>query len=226
MLLSGQNISLTELTTLQLFGWVAFLASLFFLMKQLPVRAMLATPHMQHMVFGGAACLFFLWLFQVGIVEGLKVHFLWLTAASLTLGFRRALIASSLALLGITLVGIESWQMLGINGVIGVLLPLSVSYLVFNLAFHNLPRHFFVYIFVCAFLTGAMAITLKMATLSGYVYLEGFHDWQSIKDNYLILIVLMLFPEAMLNGMTMTLLVIYKPQWVYSFYDKHYLLEK
>jgi uncharacterized membrane protein len=30
----------------------------------------------------------------------------------------------------------------------------------------------------------------------------------------------------MLNGMTMTLLVIYKPQWVYSFYDKHYLLEK
>jgi uncharacterized membrane protein len=30
----------------------------------------------------------------------------------------------------------------------------------------------------------------------------------------------------MLNGMTMTLLIIYKPQWVYTFYDKFYIDKK
>ena len=62
-----------------------------------------------------------------------------------------------------------------------------------------------------------------MLTLSGYFYLEGMYSWQVIEDNYLVLTSLMLFPEAMFNGMTVTLLVIYKPEWVYTFYDKLYL---
>ena len=67
---------------------------------------------------------------------------------------------------------------------------------------------------------------MKMFLIGGYYYLDGVHDWLTVKDNYLILISLMLFPEAMLNGMTMTLLIIYKPTWVYTFYDKHYLQNK
>ncbi|MFT5313825.1 MAG: putative membrane protein, partial [Paraglaciecola sp.] len=37
---------------------------------------------------------------------------------------------------------------------------------------------------------------------------------------------LMLFMEGMLNGMTITLLIIYRPEWVYTFYDKIYLEKK
>jgi uncharacterized membrane protein len=59
--------------------------------------------------------------------------------------------------------------------------------------------------------------------LSGYFYFDGIYSWQIIEDNYLMLTTLMFFPEAMFNGMTITLLIIYKPEWVYTFYDKLYL---
>ncbi len=62
-----------------------------------------------------------------------------------------------------------------------------------------------------------------MLALSGYFYLDGLYSWHIIEDNYLMISTLMLFPEAMFNGMTITLLIIYKPEWVYTFYDKLYL---
>ncbi|MDU0355269.1 hypothetical protein RS130_16360 [Paraglaciecola aquimarina] len=65
-----------------------------------------------------------------------------------------------------------------------------------------------------------------MLALSGYYFVEGVYDWRTIKDNYLILTTLMLFPEAMFNGMTITILVIHKPEWVYTFHDKFYLDEQ
>lgn len=212
-----------ELSNLQLAAWILYLGTLGWLLKQFPPTQMLASKRMQHLVLGGAVFSFILWSFQVGVLNGLEVHFLGLTALSLMLGFRRALFAGSLALLGVTLIGEESWSMLGVNGLLGVLLPLGISHLVYNLSFHKLPRHFFVYIFVCAFLTGALCIALKMLLMGGYFYLDGLYSWREIKDNYLMLIVLLIFPEGMFNGMSMTLLVIYAPSWVYSFYDKFYL---
>lgn len=180
----------------------------------------------QHMLFGSAACVFFLWLFRTGIYDGLNVHFLWLTALSLLLGFRWAMLSGLIALTGITLIGKESWSMFGINGLFAVSAPIAMSYLIYNLAFHRLPKHFFVYVFVCAFLPGALMLATKMLLLGSFYYLDGQHSWTVVKDNYLVLIPLMLFPEGMLNGMTMTLLVIYKPQWVYTFYDKYYIDNK
>jgi uncharacterized membrane protein len=62
-----------------------------------------------------------------------------------------------------------------------------------------------------------------MLAFSGYFYLDGVYSWQIIENNYLLLTTLMLFPEAMFNGMTITFLIIYKPEWVYTFYDRLYL---
>ena len=177
----------------------------------------------QHLLFGSAAGLFFLWMFRTGIYPGLNVHFLWLTASLLLLGFRLSLLASAFALLGITIIGSEEWQMLGVNGLVGVVIPLAFSYLIYTLTFHRLPKHLFVYIFVTGFFAGAASIALKMGLLGSYFALEGIHNWDVVEDNYLVLIPLLLFPEGMLNGMTMTLLVIYCPHWVYTYQDKYYL---
>lgn len=116
--------------------------------------------------------------------------------------------------------------MFGINGIVGVMVPICSSYLLYSLSFHRLPRHFFVYIFAASFFPGALMIAIKMALLGGYYAIDGVHSWDVIMDNYLVLIPLLLFPEAMLNGMTMTLLIIYKPDWVYTFQDKFYLNKK
>ena len=44
-----------------------------------------------------------------------------------------------------------------------------------------------------------------------------------ISENYLILCAIIWFPEAMLNGMAITLMITYRPHWVKTFYDKDYL---
>jgi uncharacterized membrane protein len=217
---------LASITTLQFIALLGYAACLYFVGRKLPFANLVNDKKVQHLVFGCAASVFCLWIFQTGVYEGLNVHFLWLTALVLVLGFRWAVFSSFIALVGITLIGKESWAMLGINGLLGSLLPLSLSYLVYMFTFYKLPRHVFIYIFICAFLTGAMMIGIKMSLLSGYYYINGDYDWLTIRDNYLILSTLMLFMEGMLNGMTITLLIIYKPQWVYTFYDKLYIEKK
>lgn len=211
------------MTDLQIFAGLISLATCYLIGKKITFSRLVSDKKCQHLVFGSAACVFILWMFRAGIYDGLSVHFLWLSALPLLLGFRWAIFSASLALIGVTLFGKESIDMLGVNFLLGVLAPISVTYGVYSLTFHKLPRHIFVYIFLCAFIPGALTIGIKMLALSGYFYLDGLYTWQVIEGNYLILCTLMFFPEAMFNGMTMTLLIIYKPEWVYTFSDKHYL---
>jgi uncharacterized membrane protein len=195
----------------------------FFVSKKLIFSQLVLDKKCQHLVFGSAACVFILWMFRTGIYDGLNVHFLWLSTLTLLLGFRWAIFSASIALLGVTIFGKESIDMLGVNFLVGILAPISLTYGIYSLTFHKLPRHIFTYIFLCAFIPGALTIALKMLALSGYFYLDGLYSWHIIEDNYLMISTLMVFPEAMFNGMTITLLIIYKPEWVYTFYDKLYL---
>lgn len=211
------------MTHLQLGCLAGFLLLIAIVSKNIAWQQLLANKERQHMLFGSAAAVFFLWIFRTGIFEGLNVHFLWLVALTLTLGFRFSILAATLALVGTTAIGEDSWQMFGVNGLLGIAAPIALSYLIFMVAFHRLPRHLFVYIFICAFFPGALAISLKMALLGGYYVIEDIHSWSVVKDNYLVLIPLLLFPEGMLNGMTMTLLIIYFPSVVYTFHDKFYI---
>lgn len=214
------------LTDLQMLAAVISLAICYMVSKKLILSRLLSDKKCQHLVFGSAVCVFILWMFRTGIYDGLTVHFLWLSALPLLLGFRWAIFSATLALLGVTLFGKESIDMLGVNFLLGVLAPIALTYGFYSLTFHKLPRHIFIYIFLCAFIPGALSIALKMLAFSGYFYLDNMYSWPIIADNYLVLTTLMMFPEAMFNGMTITLLIIYKPEWVYTFYDKLYLDEQ
>ena len=43
------------------------------------------------------------------------------------------------------------------------------------------------------------------------------------RGDFILLLPLMMFPEAFVNGALMTIRVAYRPQWVASFRDQHYL---
>ncbi|MDO6567523.1 energy-coupling factor ABC transporter permease [Alteromonas sp. 1_MG-2023] len=210
------------MTTLQWLGLTLCCLTLVGVIKQISVVGLMGDKHQQHLLFGSAAALFAFWIFKVGIFEGLDVHFVGLSVVTLMLGFRYAILAGTLALLGATAAGFAQWHTLGVNGVLGVMLPVAVTYLVYLVAFHKLPRQLFVYIFVCAFFPGALTIALKTGALAGYYFMEGAYTWDVIYDNFVLLIPLLVFPEALLNGMAITLLVIYQPTWVYTFHDKFY----
>jgi uncharacterized membrane protein len=210
------------MTLLETVCLVLYAGIYLYVLKHIDFKLMLEHKRIQHLVLGAGVVVFVLWLFRAGIYDGLSVHFLWLSALALTLGFRYAVFISGLVLLGITIIGKESWGMLGANGLFGVLVPIGLTYTVFTLSFHKIMRNMFVYVFVCAFFPAALGIAIKMGLIGGFYTLNGTYPWDVVVDNYEVLIPLMLFPEAMLNGMTMTLLVIYKPDWVYTFNDKHY----
>ena len=214
------------MTDLQTAASLISVLLLYLVAKKLPFKQLSTNKQSQHLVFASAVCLWLLWMFQTGIAGSPTVHFLWLSALPLVLGFRWAVVCSVIALLALSLVGIEPINMFGINFLAGCLAPIALTYGIYSLTFHKLPKNIFIYIFLCAFIPGALTITLKMLLLSGYFYLDGVYSWQYVVDNYLMLTTLLAFPEAMFNGMTITLLIIYKPHWVYTFYDKHYLAKK
>lgn len=189
-------------------------------------RAWLADKSRQHLCFGAAIALVPLWMLQAGIKEGLEVHFLGLTTLALVLGWRLSQPMALLSLLLVTVFGVESWNEFGANLLLGVILPIGVSYFVFLLTYSYLYRHLFVYIFVAGFFNAALTIAVKTLAFAGYMTWSGQYPWQTVLDNYVSILPLLLFPEALLNGMAITLLVVFRPQWVCTFYDRDYLINK
>ncbi|GAA0857247.1 energy-coupling factor ABC transporter permease [Aliiglaciecola litoralis] len=215
-----------DISLLQGIAWLLYLLSIVIVIRKISFLDFAHSKKTQHLVLGASISVFGLWIFRVGVTPGLDVHFLWLTAMTLLLGLRWALLSGFITLIVATISGYDSWAMFGVHGLLGVTTPIAVSYLIYNFSFHKLPRHFFVYVFVCAFFAGAAMIALKMLLLGGYYYIDGVYQADVIIDTYLMLIPLLIFSEGMLNGMTMTLLIIYKPTWVYTFYDKYYIQDK
>lgn len=209
------------MSELQLASFIAYITIIVLSIK--PVIGQLKEAKIQHLVFGTAASVAVLWWFRTGIYDGLEIHFLWLTALTLILGWRWAFFSSAISMVLVSLIDIIHWQDIGPYGLLGNVVPITFTYFAYTFAFKHLPRHFFVYTFFCAFFIGAMSMALKMFVMGTYFSTLDVYNWDIIIDNYLILIPLLLFPEGLLNGMTMTILVIYKPEWVKTFYDSQYL---
>jgi len=177
----------------------------------------------QHLVFATTLLLGILWSIQAGIHDGLKLHFLLVTTLVLCHGWRIAMWLCLLPTLFLVVIDKLPLADAGIYAVSHYVLPGLFSYLLFLLSYRYLQRHLFVYIFVAGFLAAALTICFQLLLSSALFYLEGRYDWQTISDNYLLFALLIWFPEALLNGAAVTLMAIYRPDWLRTFYDREYL---
>ena len=200
--------------------WLVLLA---FSLNASLLRTLGAHPLYQHLCLGGAIVLVPLWTLRAGLHEGLEIHFLGLTSLTLLLGWRLALLAPCLTLLLLAYFGVIPLTDIGWQALIGVALPVATSWLLFLGSWAWLPRHLFVYLFVAAFLGGALSISVKVIASALLMGVSGTYSWHTISADYLSIWPLLLFPEALLNGMTMTLLAVYRPHWVNTFFDREYL---
>ncbi len=200
--------------------WLVLLA---FSLNAPLLRTLGAHPLYQHLCLGGAIVLVPLWTLRAGLHEGLEIHFLGLTSLTLLLGWRLALLAPCLTLLILAYFGVIPLADIGWQALIGVALPVATSWLLFLGSWAWLPRHLFVYLFVAAFLGGALSISAKVIAGALLMGVSGTYSWHTISADYLSIWPLLLFPEALLNGMTMTLLAVYRPHWVNTFFDREYL---
>ncbi|NWG87545.1 MAG: energy-coupling factor ABC transporter permease [Hydrogenophilaceae bacterium] len=174
-------------------------------------------------VFAGACvAVLGLWLIKAGIRPGLNFHLLGATA--LTLMFRPwfALLALALILAAVTLMNGE-YAAYPANLLIMAVLPVTVSWGIYRLVDRKLPNHLFIYVFLNGFFGSALAVSLVGLASTGFVALAGAYPLDYLLDNYLPFYLLMAWSEAFATGMLITILVVYKPEWVATFDDRRYL---
>jgi uncharacterized membrane protein len=209
--------------------WAGYLIGCGILLRNIPYEfwpKIKQDKHYQHLVFATVVILLLLWFLRAGIHEDLQVHFLGVTALTLIHGWRIAAFIGSLPLGLMAVLGSINGGDIGIVALVGVIFPILFSTGIFLLSYRFLTHHIFIYIFVAAFINGALTMCFHLLLTSGWIYWEGNVSWQYIVDNYLILMPLMAFPEALLNGMVMTLLIVYQPEWVRTFSEREYMYDR
>ncbi|EIW87518.1 hypothetical protein AGRI_15906 [Alishewanella agri BL06] len=207
----------------QLLSWIlfAFILLRFYPRELLP--RLLQISGYQHLVFASAVALTLLWSVRAGIAPGLELFFLGVTTLVLCHGWRIAIWISCLPLLLLMLFGVIDWPDGGAFALTTFVLPGLFSYAVFVWSYHYLSRHLFVYIFVAGFISAALTICVKILLTSLWFYTQFDYGWHTIYQNYTQLALLIWFGEALLNGMAITLMAVYRPQWLRTFYDNEYL---
>jgi uncharacterized membrane protein len=86
-----------------------------------------------------------------------------------------------------------------------------------------LPSHFFVYVFVMAFAGSAVVVLLSGFLASVLLWAANAYAWPQLATEYLPYFLLLAFSEAWISGAVITMMVVYRPEWVVTFDDQRYL---
>jgi len=182
--------------------------------------------HQLNALLGAAVILTLLWSMNAGVKPGLNLHLLGAMASTLIFGPQLALVVVALALAGITINGSAEWGAYPINLLVMGVVPVLVGRFYFRTVERWLPKHFFVYIFINAFIGAAAVVIVQGVVASTMLFAAGAYPADLLLSEYLPFFLLLGFAEAWLSGMVLTLLVVYRPEWVSSFDDRSYLLNK
>lgn len=194
------------------------LAILYLLILDRPTFQLLKLPLVQHL-FGAALCLLMvLWKLKGQLPDSPPVHFLGVTTLVIVLGLRLSLLLVPLALLipppvlalvnntQISIDELQLWQWLA------VAVAVIQSYLVLLASQKWLPRQLFVVIFVGGFFNSILSsVTYLLLQALGYSWLG---TASNLTSDYLLITPLLAFPEGLLNGMALTMLLVYRPEWL------------
>jgi uncharacterized membrane protein len=179
-----------------------------------------------HVYFGAIFTLILLWLLHGGIQPGLDYHLLGVTLLCLMFEWQFALFAVSIVLVVTTWQGLAGWEAFAVNVLTMGVVPILFTRTFLYVCQRSLPHNFFVYIFVNAFLAGALSMLMAGLVSALIQYLAGVHPADTIGENFLLILPMLMFGEGFLNGAMITLAVSYKPQWVATFHDRWYLQGK
>ncbi len=196
----------------------AFLAFLYYLILDRQTFNLLRLPLVQQL-FGAAGCmLLVLWQLKGQLPETPPIHFLGMTTLVIVLGLRLSLLLIPLPLLlpvpmlwliGSGFLSLDSlliWQWFAL------LLAAMQSYLLLLASQKWLPKQLFVVIFVGGFFNSMLSsVSYLLLMAIGHYWLGQQTHFAS---DYLLITPLLAFPEGLLNGMALTMLLVYRPEWL------------
>ena len=69
----------------------------------------------------------------------------------------------------------------------------------------------------------AIAVAVSRFALALVLYFSGAYPWDVLWNESIVILPLMMFPEAFITGLLITLFVVYLPDWVKTFDDERYI---
>lgn len=180
----------------------------------------------QHVYLGVVVALSLLWLMRADFPQGMSLHLLGMTSLCLMFEWQFAMIAASVVVAVATLQGPAGWEAFGLNSLLMGALPVLFTRICLYFSQRQLPHNYFVYVFVNAFLAGAVSVLLVVSASTLLRLAAGAGADHPSAWNLLAISPLLMFGEAFINGGTMTLVVAYRPRWIATFHDSWYLKDK
>jgi uncharacterized membrane protein len=164
-----------------------------------------------------------LWHLKAQVQAGIAFHILGTTALTLIAGRNRALLGIAAILALQALFSYIDWQHWGLLCLLQGATPAYLTSYLLNWAQRKLPLNYFVYIFFNCFAAAALSMWAYGIAHIAVLALSGSYDATFLTEEILPYYLLMGWPEAFSTGLNLTLLVVWQPQWVYSFDDSKYL---
>jgi len=202
---------------------VLFLLVFFYACYKSPWCLLKSNSRLQHLCFGASVALILLWSIKADISSGISIHLIGMTAMSLVLGWDLAIACASISLALVTLASGSSWNSFAANGVITILLPVTVTYITAAIVDRKLPKNFFIYFFVCGFFCAGLCAILIGLSVSLTLWVNDIHPWVTIQREVMTIIVLTVFPEGLLNGILLSAIMVFYPDWIRSFDARAYI---
>jgi len=203
-------------------GWAAAVPVLAWAMLTAPWQR-LADSERFHVWGAAILCEVVLWTIRATVGEGFTFHLLGVAAFALAAGPQLALAGSAIAVALQILVHGGRWGNAGIAFVTMAAVPVVAAWTVHVVAQRRLPPNFFIYVFVGAFFGAAVALGAGGVAAAFVLAFGAGLPAPLVFGEYVPYLLYLAFGEATLTGMALTLMVVYRPQWVATFDDARYL---
>lgn len=206
-----------------MFGWLLYLPILVWAVWRASWIELFTDSRRQHVLFATVFALFLLWLVRRDFDTGVAYHFIGMTAVTLLLDWPLAMVGGFAAQLGLLVLGRQDLAALGVNGLLFIALPVVITEACAVLVERAQPKSPFVYIFCSGFLAAALASLLCLLLALAVLWYDGIFEMPIFLEDFIGYLWLIIFPEAFINGMIISALVVFSPQWLETFNRTRYL---
>jgi uncharacterized membrane protein len=177
----------------------------------------------QHLFLGTIFAVFLLWMLRRDFDTGVSYHFIGMTAVTLLLDWPLAIVGGLIAQLGLMFLGRQDLAAMGVNGLLLVGLPVLVTESCAIVVERAQPKNPFVYIFCSGFFAAALSALLCLLLGLGVLWFDGIFAMPEWIEDFIGYLWLIIFPEAFINGMVVSALVVFCPEWLETFNRTRYL---
>ncbi|WP_019627813.1 energy-coupling factor ABC transporter permease [Thioalkalivibrio sp. AKL10] len=168
-------------------------------------------------------CLLLIWSLRAQALDGLALHFLGMATVTLMFGWQLAILMVFLVVAILGLFGVLPLAAFPLTVLLAGILPVAVTWGLLRLSEARLPAHMFIYLYAVGFLGGALSVVATVLASAAIYGLFTELAWPDIHRDYLRYLALLVLPEAVINGIVITGLVMVRPEWLATWSDERYI---